>query len=82
MKVESGEKSTEDSSVVHNNTDNSNSQASSIEETRYLTLIIFPYGSFHVISNDLKKFSSMTISDFLHFAVYEISVIQEQNKKN
>ena len=40
------------------------------------------FGSFHVKSTNLKKSSSMTISDFLHFAVYERSIIQEQNKKN
>ena len=40
------------------------------------------YGSFHVKSTNLKKSSSMTISDFLHFAVYERPIIQEQNKKN
>ena len=39
-------------------------------------------GSFHVKSTNLKKSSSMTISDFLHFAVYERHIIQEQNKKN
>ena len=38
-------------------------------------------GSFHVKSTNLKKSSSMTISDFLHFAVYERHIIQEQNKK-
>ena len=39
-------------------------------------------GSFRVKSTNLKKSSSMTISDFLHFAVYERPIIQEQNKKN
>ena len=38
-------------------------------------------GSFHVKSTNLKKSSSMAISDFLHFAVYERHIIQEQNKK-
>ena len=46
----------------------------SIKETFYLFLI----GSFRVKSTNA---SSMTISDFLHFAVYERHIIQEQNKK-
>ena len=42
-------------------------------------LILVLPGSFHVKSTNA---SSMTISDFLHFAVYERPIIQEQNKKN
>ena len=40
---------------------------------------ISTFGSFRVKSTNA---SSMTISDFLHFAVYERPIIQEQNKKN
>ena len=56
--------------IVQNETLNDNINGSASEANTC--------GSFRVKSTNA---SSMTISDFLHFAVYERHIIQEQNKK-